>query len=108
MGEIPALTKMAAEDSELRKKFWEEKEIERIENLKREKQLQSENRDRLFRMSADKDKFENDIHAARRQEYETKLAEFKAKFEIAKENKLSELKEKRKQDRKNAYFKEIE
>lgn len=106
--EIPILTKMAQEDSELRKKFWEEKELERIENLKGERELQSENRDRLFRMNEDRESFESKIHAARREEYEAKLDEFKAKFEVAKENKLQELKEKRKQDRRNAYFKEIE
>lgn len=52
--EIPVLTKMAQEDAEIRKKFWEEKELERIENLKMERKLQAENRDRLFRMRAEK------------------------------------------------------
>ncbi len=52
--EIPVLSKLAGEDSEARKKFWEEKEVERIENLKAERQLQAENRDRLLRMQTDK------------------------------------------------------
>ena len=52
--------------------------------------------------------FESQIHAARRQEYEARLAEFKSQFEIAKQKKLAELKEKRKSDRRGAYFKEIE
>ena len=52
--EIPVLTRLAQEDTEIRKKFWDEKEIERIENLNKERQLQAENRDRLFRMINDK------------------------------------------------------
>ena len=106
--EMTALTKLAVEDADLRKKFWEEKEIERIESLKKERQLQAENRERLLRMDADKKSFESVIHAARREEYEKRLAEFKTKLEVAKENKLQERKEKRKLDRRNAYLKEIE
>lgn len=52
--EVPMLNKLASEDSEARKKFWEEKELERIENLKREKKLQAENRERLLRMETEK------------------------------------------------------
>jgi len=52
--EIPVLSKLALEDSETRRKFWEEKEVERIETLKAERGLQAENRDRLLRMQTDK------------------------------------------------------
>ena len=106
--EIPLVEKFSAADALLRKQFWEKKEVERIENLKREQQIQSENRERLLRMSADKDKFEKIIHGQRREEYERRRAEFEVKLAAAREAKLLERKEKRKLDRRTAYFKEIE
>ena len=106
--EVSLWLKFADEDAVNRTKFWEEKELERIENLKNERKIQAENRDRLLRMKTDKEKFENIIHAARREEYEKKMAEFNVKLAAAREAKLAERKEKRKQDRRTAYFKEIE
>lgn len=106
--EVPLIVKVADEDAQIRKKFWEKKELERIENLKREQQVQAENRDRLMRMLDDKVKFEQLIHSARKEEYERKKAEFQVKLKTARENKLAERKEKRKLDRRNAHFKEIE
>ena len=106
--EIPLRVKLAEEDAILRKKFWEEKEIERIENLKKEREIQAENRERLLRMVVDKESFENIIHAGRREEFDKRMAEFKSKLVAAREQKLAERKEKRKLERRQAYFKEIE
>ena len=106
--EIPLVEKLSEEDALARKKFWEQKEVERIENLKQEQLVQSENRERLLRMVADKEKFEKIIHAARREEFEKKMVEFEAKLVAARETKLAERKEKRKQDRRAAFLKEIE
>lgn len=106
--EIPMRIKLGEEDAVNRKKFWEEKEVERIEDLKKEQQIQAENRERLLRMVVDKDAFEKIIHSARKEEYEKRLAEFSAKLTAARELKLSERKEKRKVERRTAYFKEIE
>ena len=82
--------------------------LERIENLKKEREIQAENRERLLRMVVDKEAFEKIIHAARREEYEKRMAEFKIKLANAREQKLLERKETRKQERRAAYFKEIE
>lgn len=106
--EVPLVNKLAEEDAQQRLKFWDEKEVERIENLFKERQLQAENRDRLLRMKEEKEKFENIIHAARKEDYERKLQEFEVKLRAAKEAKLLERKDKRKQDRRNEYFREIE
>ncbi len=106
--EVPVLAKLAEEDSQLRMKFWDEKEVERIENLFKERQLQAENRDRLLRMKQEKENFEHIIHAARKEDYERKLQEFEVKLKAAKESKLLERKEKRKLDRRNEYFRDIE
>lgn len=75
--EIPLIQKFSEADAEKRKIFWDEKEIERIENLKEEMRVQAENKERLLRMSADKDSFLSLIHAARKAEYEKKIEEFK-------------------------------
>lgn len=80
--EIPLIEQFAKEDAEIRKKFWDEKEIERIENLKEELKIQAENRERLLRMSEDKDSFINSIHSARKAEFERKMEEFKVRFTI--------------------------
>ena len=75
--EIPLIQKFSEQDAELRRKFWDEKEIERIENLKEELRVQAENKERLLRMSTDKDAFLKMIHDARKVEYEKKTEEFK-------------------------------
>lgn len=106
--EIPILSKLADEDSQTRMKFWEEVEVERIDNLKKERQLQAENRDRLLRMKEDKENFEKIIHDARKEDYEEKMAEFQVKLKAARESKLAERKDKRKLDRRNEYFADIE
>jgi translation initiation factor 3 subunit A len=106
--EIPIIKKHAEADQLQRKSFWEQKEIERIENLKKEQQLHIENRERLLRMMDAKVAFEKIIHSARNEEFQKKHAEFEAKLVVAREAKLLERKEKRKQDRQAAYKKEIE
>lgn len=106
--EIPLVEKALAKDAVVRKEFWEKKEIERIENLEKEQLVQSENRERLLRMVADKELFEESIHKVRREEFEKKMVEFEARLVQAREAKMLERKEKRKTDRRNSYFKEIE
>lgn len=78
--EIPLIVRFSEQDAEARKKFWDEKEIERIQNLKEEMKIQAENKERLLRMSADKDSFFNNIQEARRADFEKKMEEFKVVF----------------------------
>jgi hypothetical protein len=81
--EIPLIQKFSEQDAETRRKFWEEKEIERIQNLKEEQKILAENRERLLRMSSDKEHFLSQIHAARKADYDKKIEDFKvshAKF----------------------------
>lgn len=75
--EIPLIQKFSEQDAEARMIFWDEKEVERIKNLKEEMRIQAENKERLLRMSTDKDAFLNIIHSARKAEYEKKMEEFK-------------------------------
>jgi translation initiation factor 3 subunit A len=106
--EISLTNKFIEEEQQERRKFWEEKEVERIEMLKRELQMQMENCERLQRMLPDKQSFEQLIHSARKEEYEKRLSEFTIKLKQARESKLAERKEKRKIERRIAYYKEIE
>ena len=106
--EIPLKQKLADEDAVARKLFWDEKELERIENLKMEREVQAENRERLMRMKADKEAFESMVHAARREEYDRRVAEFQVKLAAMREQKLAERREQRKVERRVAYLRDIE
>jgi translation initiation factor 3 subunit A len=106
--ELPSVAKFAEEDAKARKKFWDEKEVERIENLKREQQIQAENRDRLLRMVEEKLKFEKNVHDKRGEIFQTQMAEFQQRLQVAREQKLRERREQRKVERRTAYLKEIE
>lgn len=106
--EIPLIKKFADDDAAFRKKFWDEKEIERIENMKREQQLQAENKERLFRMLQDKEQFEKQVHEVRQEEFNRRMSEFQVQLNAAREKRLLERKEQRKQERRAAYLKQIE
>ncbi|CAF0741705.1 unnamed protein product [Brachionus calyciflorus] len=106
--EVPLIVKASEQDQEERKKFWEEKEKERIENLKKEAEIQAENRDRLLRMNEDKDSFFSLILSARKTEFDRQMKEFTEKLLVSRETKLNDRKEKRKAERRAKYLKEIE
>lgn len=80
--EMPLIVKFSEQDAEIRKTFWDQKEIERIENLKEEMRVQAENKERLLRMSGDKDSFLSLIHAARKAEYEKKIEDFRVSHSL--------------------------
>jgi translation initiation factor 3 subunit A len=106
--EIPLIRTYADQDAAYRKKFWEEKEVERIESMKREMQVQAENKERVLRMLEDKEGFEGEIHAARKAEYDRRMAEFVVELAAAREKKLKDRRETRKLERRAAYLKQIE
>ncbi len=106
--EIPLIKAYAEQDSQFRKKFWEEKEIERIENMKKEMQVQAENKERVLRMLGDKETFESEIHAARKADFDKRIGEFEVELNAAREKKLRERREARKQERRAAYLKQAE
>ena len=106
--EIPLIQKAAEKEQEDLRKYWDEQEKERIENLKKEAVIQNENRERLKRMGDDKDSFFDTILADRKTEFDKQMKEFTEKLRIARENKLAERKEKRKAERREKYLKEIE
>jgi translation initiation factor 3 subunit A len=106
--EIPLIKTFAEQDSQFRKKFWEEKELERIENMKKEMQVQAENKERVLRMLGDKEQFESEIHAARKADFDKRVSEFMVELNVAREKKLKERREQRKQERRAAYLKQIE
>ena len=106
--EIALVRTHAEQDATYRKKFWEEKELERIENMKKEMQVQAENKERVLRMLQDKESFESEVHAARKEEFDRRMVEFTLKLNAEREKKLAERREQRKTDRRAAYLKQIE
>ena len=105
--EIPLLVIAAEKDAIERRIYWDEEEIKRIENLRVERAVQAENRDRLLRMINEKDEFFNKIMEAREEEFKRNLENFQAKLKVERERKLAERKEQRKQKRHQEYLEEI-
>jgi translation initiation factor 3 subunit A len=105
--EIPLLSATAAKDAEERGEYWTNQGIEHMENLRKERTIQAENRERLLRMLSDKSDFFQKIVDAREEEFKNSLKSFQAKLQVERERKLAERKEDRKQKRKQAYYEEI-
>ena len=105
--EIPLSMAAAEKDGEERRVYWVNEGIEHIENLKKERMIQAENRERLLRMLADKNDFFQKIVSTREEEFKKSLESFEAKLRNERERKLAERREERKQKRKQAFFDEI-
>jgi translation initiation factor 3 subunit A len=105
--EVPLLAKAADDDAKERQEYWEKKELERIENLKKERKIQAENRDRLLRMLDDKEEFYKKIMEARSEEFKKNLDKFHATLRAEREKKLAERKEQRKQKRRIEFLEEV-
>ncbi|KAI0236259.1 Eukaryotic translation initiation factor 3 subunit A [Lamellibrachia satsuma] len=97
--EIPLLEKQCEDEMEKAKEFWEQQEQERIENLKSERMLALEQRDRLMRMVTDKTEFVNKLQANRMSDFKEKRVKFEKKLSEERKKRLTERKSKRKEER---------
>lgn len=106
--EIPMLQK-ACEDKKIRdREFWEQQEQERIKQVSEERQLALQHRDRMVRMVADKNKFLEQLMAARTSVYKERLVEFEKDLEKERKKRLEERREQYKIERREKWLKEKE
>lgn len=105
--EIPLLEKYLAERKVQDKLLWEQQEKERIAQLQEERKVAMLHRDRLMRMREDKDKFVEQLKAARRNIFKEKLAEFEATYESVRAERLKHRKENRREQRRIQWLKGI-
>lgn len=104
--EIPVLKEQYDGDRQELKLFWEQQEEERIEKLKRERELALEQRGRLCRMKKDRDEFQNMLRGKRKEQFKQKVKEFEQKMAEERKKRLAERKEKRKEDRRTKWIEE--
>ena len=103
--ELPLLEEAAKKDVILNKEIFERMELQRIEELKAERALALQHRDRLLRMKSEASSFASKIKSTRYAEYEVKVAEWKKKIEKARADRLEERRKKREEDRRREYYK---
>ncbi|XP_067012039.2 eukaryotic translation initiation factor 3 subunit A [Anabrus simplex] len=106
--EIPLLQK-AFEDKQIQdRKFWEQQENERIQQLVEERELAVQHRERLKRMIPDKEAFLEKLKSERKTVYLEKLKEFEKMVEEERKKLLAERKQRRKEERRAKWLKERE
>lgn len=106
--ELEKLKTFSNDDITTRRIYWERQEVLRIENLEKERQIQSENRDRLNRMAVDRQEFIERVMKQRNDDFKKKMDDFQAKLILAREARLAERKEQRKLKRRQDYLKDLE
>ncbi|KAK7792189.1 hypothetical protein R5R35_005144 [Gryllus longicercus] len=104
--EIPLLQKAFEEKQIQDRKFWEQQEKERIEQLTEERELAVQHRERLKRMQGDKEAFLEKLKSERRTVYLEKLKEFEKKLDEERKKRLAERKNNRKEERRQKWMKE--
>ena len=102
--ELPLLEEAAKRDVILNKEIFERMELQRIEELKAERALALQHRDRLLRMKSEASSFASRIKSTRYAEYEIKVAEWRKKIEKARADRLEERRKKREEDRRREYY----
>lgn len=103
--EIPLLEKHLAERQVQDELNWKRQEEERIAQLELDKQTAMLHRDRLNRLKEDKEKFIENLKASRRNMFREKLAEFEAMYERTRAERLMQLKEQRREQRRAQWYK---
>ncbi|KAJ8025425.1 Eukaryotic translation initiation factor 3 subunit A [Holothuria leucospilota] len=106
--EIPLLLKQYEEEAKASKDLWEEMESERIEMAKKEREQALAIRDRLKRMTKDKNEFLNMLKETRANIYNEKLSKFEEMIKDARARRLMERKQKRKHERRMKWLAEKE
>uniref|UniRef100_A0A8D0CJZ9 Eukaryotic translation initiation factor 3 subunit A n=1 Tax=Scleropages formosus TaxID=113540 RepID=A0A8D0CJZ9_SCLFO len=106
--EIPLIKKAYEEQRIKDMELWELQEEERISNMKVEREKALEHKQRMSRMLEDKEKFLSKITAARSFIYEEKLKQFEERLVEERKKRLEERKKQRKEDRRNAYYRQKE
>lgn len=104
--ELSLLEAAAEKDKILNKEIFEKMELQRIEELKAERILALEHRDRLLRMKSEASQFAQKIKSYRYAEYEEKLNDWKYKIAQARASRLEERKKKREEDRRREYHRQ--
>jgi len=108
LAEIPLLQKKYEEEKVKMKEFWEIEEKDRIELLKKEREVALEHRHRLSRMMEDKEEYVNKLRDSRMSVYKEKLKDFEKKYSEERVKRILERKEKRKEERRQKWLKEKE
>merc|ERR1712045_392346 len=104
--EIPLLKLQFEEFKEESKQVWEEQEQERIELEKTQRETDVKNRDRMKRMTVDKDLYLDGLLKERKNIFEKKLTEFNATVTEERKKRLERRKEERIEDRRRRWLQE--
>merc|ERR1711902_345571 len=104
--EIPLLKLQFDEFKEEAKQVWEEQEKERIELEKTQRATDVKNRDRMKRMTVDKDLYLDGLLKERKNIFEKKLTEFNATVTEGRKKRLERRKEERIEDRRRRWLQE--
>merc|ERR1711970_1493735 len=102
--EIPLLKLQFEELKEEAKVVWEEQEKDRIEEEKKERASDIENRDRMVRMRDDKDKYLESLLKERKNVFEKKITEFNVLVDEERKIRLERRKDERQEDRRRKWM----
>merc|ERR1711874_59840 len=102
--EIPLLKLQFEELKEEAKVVWEEQEKDRIEEEKKERASDIENRDRMVRMRDDKDKYLESLLKERKNVFEKKITEFNVLVDEERKIRLERRKDERQEDRRRKWL----
>merc|ERR1739848_963952 len=106
--EIPLIQKDMIQDEEEDKIIWKNKEEERIIAAKAEREEAVKTRDRLERMTSDKNAFMEKLLKERATDFEKKLTDYNKMVDEQRSARLEERKEARKEDRRQKWLREQE
>lgn len=104
--EIPLLETLFEKQKVQDREAYEKAEAQRIEEMITQRNLALEHRERMLRIMPEAEKFGETIRGARYKEHKAKLDEWKIRIENTKKRLLRERAEKRKEDRRIAYYRE--
>merc|ERR1711970_1433017 len=102
--EIPLLKLQFEELKEEAKVVWEEQEKDRIEEEKKERASDIENRDRMVRMRDDKDKYLESLLKERKNVFEKKITEFNVLVDEERKIRLERRKDERQEERRRKWM----
>merc|ERR1719347_1361015 len=106
--EIPLLKLQFEELKEEAKVVWEEQEKDRIEEEKKQRASDVENRDRMVRMRDDKDKYLESLLKERKNVFEKKITEFNVLVASEKKDRLDKRRQERIEERRRKWMEEKE
>ena len=106
--EIPLLKLQFEELKEEAKVVWEDQEKDRIEEEKKQRASDIENRDRMVRMRDDKDKYLESLLKERKNVFEKKITEFNVLVDEERKIRLERRKDERQEERRRKWMRERE